>query len=53
MRVLSKAGMLTTSIAAMLALVGCGSAQETPVAEAELATPKVVMESDPPPPFTY
>lgn len=37
----------------MLALVGCGSAQETPVAEAELATPNVVMESDPPPPFTY
>ncbi len=53
MRVLSKAVMLTTSIAAMLVLIGCGSAQETTLAEAELATPKVVMESDPPPSFTY
>lgn len=37
----------------MVALIGCGSAQERLVAETDLATPNVVMEADPLPPFTY
>lgn len=53
MRVLSKAGMLTTSIAAMMALIGCDPAQETPLVEAELDAPMVMMEADPLPPFIY
>lgn len=53
MRTFSMAGRFLTGIVAMVALIGCGSAQQRQVAETDLATPNVVMEADPPPPFTY
>ena len=53
MRIFFMAGRCLTCIVAMVALIGCGSAQERQVPETDLATPNVIMEADPPPPFTY
>ncbi|MDI6025951.1 hypothetical protein QBK99_07095 [Corticibacterium sp. UT-5YL-CI-8] len=44
---------LSACIAVTLALIGCTSAQDVSMAAPELAEPKVVMEADPAPPYTY
>ncbi len=49
----SMAGGCLTGLVTMVALIGCGAAQERQVAETDLATPNVVMGADPHPPFTY